>query len=563
MWPNPTGMVAAMSTWFVRGFESLAAYLAERGSRRVLILTTARRRFVPALEAALPGLSIEVFDGAEVHVPVEVLDRADAALQGADTILALGGGSAIGLAKALRRRHPQLIFVALPTTYAGSEMTSMYGITTGATKQTGRDDAVRPDAVFYDVELTRELPLVFTVQSLLNGAAHVLSILSTDSIERPIAIDALRSVVEAIEALIADPTSIDARAKAQRAAAACGAAFERGKPGVQHGLAHLLGGALRVDHAPLHAMLLPHFVAHLRSTKPDLIEALEAALAPAIRDIYTGAVVPGEHDLEHYLHDLQTRAGAPVALTSLGATREPIDAALATRPELPASLAHDALHGLRPPGRFGRIDLGSEPHALVLGRPLEGARVILLALHGRGAEAGTIARRYRDIVDDPSVAIVGLRAEHGAQRWYEVKYGTPGAGSDDEALRAIARVEAALAMLQTFGVPLHLAGFSQGACLALEVAARTNIALAGVLAPAGARLGQPNEWSSRSGLTLPVVVGAAAEDKWIARADLDATIAWFRAAGATVDDLSGPGDKHEITAAQRDRIGALIRSGGT
>ncbi|MBA2542793.1 MAG: hypothetical protein H0V17_24320, partial [Deltaproteobacteria bacterium] len=97
--------------------------------------------------------------------------------------------------------------------------------------------------------------------------------------------------------------------------------------------------------------------------------------------------------------------------------------------------------------------------------------------------------------------------------------------------------------------------------LALEVAARTQLPLAGVIAPAGARIGQPGEWAARAGLAMPVIVGVAAEDKWIARRDLDATIAWYRAAGATVDDCSGPGDKHEITPAQRALIRDLVRRG--
>ncbi len=553
-------------TYFARGFAQLAPFLWAARARRIVVLTSPRRRFVEPLCAALASFDVGVFDGAQVHVPIEVLDAADAALRDADTVIALGGGAAIGLGKALRVRHPHLGLIAIPTTFSGSEMTSMYGTTTGTTKRTGRLDAARPDAVFYDVDLVGDLPVPLAVQSLTNGIAHVISIPSTGSLEpgaRGDAEAAAATVIRAIEQLLADPTA--SRELAQRGASACGAAFELGKPGAQHGLAHLLGGALRVEHAALHSILLPHFVAHLRTTQPGLVTALERVFEPAIRDIYTGQVRPRDHDLDCYLHDLLTRASAPVALTALGetVTAQAIDTALATRPELPAAIARDALHGLRPPGALGRIDLGSEPHALMLGCELTKARAILLALHGRGAEAGTIARRYRDIVDDPAISIIGLRSLLGAPRWYGVKYGEPGAGSDPDALAAIARVETALARLASYGKPIWLAGFSQGSCLALEVAARTTIPLAGVLAPAGARIGQAPEWAARAEklADLPVVVGAAAEDKWIARADLDATIAWFRAAGATVDDLSGPGDKHEITVAQRERIRALIASG--
>jgi maleylacetate reductase len=549
-------------TFFTRGGDELHGYLRAAGRQHPLILCSPRRRFVDELAARVGG---RVFDRAQVHVPIEVLEAAEAELGDADTLIALGGGAAIGLGKALRVRHPHLGLIALPTTFSGSEMTTMYGTTTGTVKQTGRSPAAQPDAVFYNVDFVRDLPVPLAVQSLTNGIAHIISILSTgslDATQRGDAEAAAATVLRAIEAVLADPSSLEAREQAQRGASLCGAAFEHGKPGVQHGLAHLLGGALRVEHAALHSILLPHFVAYLRGTQPSLITALERVLEPRLRDIYTSAI-RAEHDLDSYLHDVLTRASAPVALTALGptVTREAIDAALATRPELSsagAEIVGDALHGLRPASALGTVDVGSEPHAVVLGcRPAQ-ARAIILALHGRGAEAGTIARRYRDIVDDPAVSIVGLRAPHGAPRWYEVKYGEPGAGDNPEVVAAIARVESALTRLRELGKPLYLAGFSQGSCLALEVAARTVVPLAGVLAPAGARLGQP-PWAPRSGLAMPVVVGAAAEDKWIARADLDATIAWYRAAGAVVEDLSSTGDKHEIAAAQRERIRALLR----
>src|SRR5690606_30792463 len=126
----------------------------------------------------------------------------------------------------------------------------------------------------------------------------------------------------------------------------------------------------------------------------------------------------------------------------------------------------------------------STPHALLAGPAPERAKRVILALHGRGAEPGTLVRRVREIVGhDPETAVVGLRAERGAQRWYAVRYGEAGAGNDPEVLRAIERVRAALARLPQ---PVFLAGFSQGACLALEVAARHDGPLAGVIAPCGA-----------------------------------------------------------------------------
>ncbi|MEI2746780.1 MAG: iron-containing alcohol dehydrogenase [Ottowia sp.] len=163
--------------------EYLGVELREWHTEGVLILASSRRH-LDALEGALGGFAVEIFDGARVHVPAEVVAAAEARLaaSGANTIVAIGGGSPIGLGKALRLARPELHFVAVPTTYAGSERTSIYGITSGGEKQTGRDPRVRPDLVVYDPELTFYLPIGLTTQSLCNAIAHVASVMSTSSL---------------------------------------------------------------------------------------------------------------------------------------------------------------------------------------------------------------------------------------------------------------------------------------------------------------------------------------------------------------------------------------------
>lgn len=528
------------------GLPRLAERLEVLGTRRVLVLAPASRRHVDAVLAALNAFTPTVFDGAQVHVPGEVVEAAERALveSKADTIVAIGGGSAIGLGKALRLTHT-VRFVAIPTTYAGSEMTTMFGITRDRDKQTGRDPKVRPDLVLYDVALTEAMPISLTVQSLFNSLAHVASIASTGSLDATVITEGFAgavTVIRAIEDLLLAPTARRAREQALRGASACAAAFDRGTPGLQHKLAHAIGGATGVDHAALHALLLPQFLAHLRATNPTVLAELERAV--------------GRPDLDAYLHDLLVRAGALVSLDALGVPPAEVRA----EPHVAAIVA-DAQHGLRPPGRAGRIDLGVEPLALLAGPHPRDAERIVLALHGRGAEAGTITRRLREIAGhDPQTSIVGLRALDGAERWYGVKYNEPGAASTPEAIAAMARVKTAIAALRSIAgrdsVPLVLAGFSQGACLALEVAARLPGALVGVFAPCGARLGQSSDWAppSRDQLAgVPILLGAAADDKWINHGDLDATAAWFRAAGALVDVLDTQGDRHEITLAQRLR----------
>ena len=315
-----------MDVVFVRDLQQLSARVRALGCTRVLVVSAPSRRFVADVTSALVAFQPTVFDGARVHVPAEVVAAARAMLAecGADTIVAVGGGSAIGLGKALRL-EADVKFIALPTTYAGSEMTSMYGITTGATKRTGRDPRVRPDLVVYDVMFTLDLPLALSVQSLANSLAHVVSVLSTDSLspeQRPAAFDAAFEVVRALDEQVREPAALDAREHAQRAASASAAIYEHGKAGVQHALAHLLGGATRLDHAALHAIILPRFITHLRTTRPELIAELETAAQ--------------HRPLDAYLLATLERAGAPTTLAQLGADPALVRAALATRPDLPA-----------------------------------------------------------------------------------------------------------------------------------------------------------------------------------------------------------------------------------
>jgi maleylacetate reductase len=315
------------------GFGYLAGWLGREQCRRVLVLAPPSRRFVDPLVTAIGAFTPEVFDGARVHVPVEVAEAARLRLAetGADAIVAIGGGSPIGLGKALRLHH-DVRFVAIPTTYAGSERTQMYGITTGSSKQTGRDPRVRPDLVIYDVALTREIPLALSVQSLCNALAHVVSAMSTGSIEGAIRSDGLAAgkvVLDAIDELLADPRALTARDHAQRGASSCAAVYDHGKPGIQHALAHLLGGATRLDHAALHSILLPRFVTYLRDTQPALVVELEAALAR-----------PG---LDAHLVAVLERAGAPTTLSALGVTPQMVRDALATRPDLPVQIAERSL----------------------------------------------------------------------------------------------------------------------------------------------------------------------------------------------------------------------------
>ncbi len=521
---------------------AIPAALDALGARRVLVVTTPGRRFVNRL--ALGDRVVGVFDRAVVHVPRAIVDEAAEALTRAkaDALLSIGGGSATGLGKALRLRH-DVHFVAVPTTWSGSEMTNIWGITEDGTKETGRDDRVRPDVVVHAPELFATLPRRTGISSLMNALAHPMSVLTTEDVVAPIeaqSIDAIRRIAWAIDQLLVSGSSRDGIAAALEGVRLGGGVIDRARVGIHHKVAHLLGGALGVDHALLHAVLLPHTVRLLASQRRG------GALAEAM----------GSADPPAHLYDVLIRIGAPRSLLSLVGDQAPaLEALVAAHPQLQEPWVQDAIVGRRPSLRDRRTMVAGE-EVTAFGAPLDRAKKVVLALHGRGADAGTLARVVEDLTErSPDVAIV---APQGAsQQWYRLSYKRPLAEHGDAVPDSIARVER---LLRELGPErTWLFGFSQGACLASETFARTTLPVQGLVAVAGSRIAPgeaPPVARSLDGAT--VILGASREDPWLAQSDLAITADGFGKAGASVTRIDANGDAHHIGALQRLAARAVL-----
>lgn len=489
----------------------------------------------------LAGLAPICFADAEAHVPAEVVEQAlaMAEAEGADAIVSLGGGSATGLGKALRRTL-SLPFVAIPTTYAGSEMTAIFGIRRGTEKQTGRDEGVRPDLVIHAVELTRALPRALTITSLMNALAHPISALSTgdlDPAQQAQATAAIGDLVEALEVLVARPRHADARAQALRGAARAAQVLDQGSLGAHHRLAHHLGGRLGAPHAALHAAILPHSTAALLAARPDL-----AAQMPVV-------------DLPGLLFSLLQRVGAATRLTQL-AEAAAVEAAVAELdPSTPmAAWARAAQLGRDPSARFVALapDLTSIP------APGRATRAVV-AVHGRGATAEAILKEARAIVGDaPEVLLLAPQAPGGG--WYPQGYAaavdTQGESLEaalDAVERAIDRAAEAVGRSNVV-----LLGFSQGACLAAEWVRRTATPVGGLVALFGAFLGPAYTAPVGSLGGLRAYLSIAEGDAWVRPADVRATAALLEAAGATVSLQIAPPGPHAVSALDRVAARALI-----
>ncbi|HEY2806688.1 MAG TPA: maleylacetate reductase [Gemmatimonadales bacterium] len=261
----------------------LAAELDREGLRHVLLLTTpGRARELDAVVAQLNPHLAGTYAGARPHVPAEAIQAARDVLERVepDACLTLGGGSAIGLGKALAQKTG-LPLVAIPTTYSGSEMTSIWGVTDGEVKRTGRDPAVAPRLVLYDPELTLSLPAESTAASGMNAIAHAVEAAyapDADPVSSLLAWDAIRRLADSLTILVNSPYDRAARAEALTGAHLAGRALDMTSMGLQHKLAHVLAGSFGLPHAQAHAALLPCVVAFNATAAPEAMDRIAAAL---------------------------------------------------------------------------------------------------------------------------------------------------------------------------------------------------------------------------------------------------------------------------------------------
>lgn len=287
------------------------------GVNRAAIVTTPGQAKLGADFAIHAGQrSVGVLPLAVMHVPVEVAAEAvtRAIGMGADGLVAVGGGSAIGLAKAIAHAIG-LPILAVPTTYSGSEMTPVVGTTDAGEKRTVRDERVRPRTVIYDPGLTLNLPIAVSMTSGLNGMAHAVEALyarEANPLTALMAEEAIRALAQGLPAIHAAPRDAEARATTLFGAWLSGFVLAHVGMALHHKLCHVLGGSFSLPHAETHSVILAHAVAY---TRP----AAEMALRRA--DIALGG------DAATYLFELTGRLGAPRALRDIGMREADLDRA--------------------------------------------------------------------------------------------------------------------------------------------------------------------------------------------------------------------------------------------
>lgn len=286
-------------------------------TRSLVIATHQQSELAHDVAQRLGDACLGIHDKAVMHVPHETVQEAmERALDlNVDCLVAAGGGSTIGLAKAIALEKP-LPILAIPTTYAGSEMTPIWGMTKDGLKTTGRNANVKPRTVIYDPELTVSLPPALSATSGMNAIAHCVEALYAENanpIASLMAEVGIRALGASLPEVVIDPSNLNARSEALYGAWLAGAVLGMVGMALHHKLCHVLGGTYNLPHAETHTVVLPHATAYNASHAPEAMEAIGRALNCDPEDA-AGAI-----------YDLEQSLNTPTTLAELGLMEDKLD----------------------------------------------------------------------------------------------------------------------------------------------------------------------------------------------------------------------------------------------
>lgn len=298
--------------------DRLGEEIERLGAQRALVLSTPEQR-ASAEEVArrIGARAAGIHDKAIMHVPIEAAEAARkvAAELRADCCVAIGGGSTTGLGKAIALTS-SLPILAIPTTFAGSEMTPIQGFTADGVKKTVRDPRMLPKTVIYDPTLLLSLPARIAGPSGMNAIAHSVEALyaqEANPVTSLMAEESIRALAQSLPTVVSEPQNLEVRAEALYGAWLAGISLATVGMALHHKLCHTLGGTFNLPHAETHTVVLPHAARYNASAAPEAMARVARAL--------------GARDAAGGLYDLAKAIGAPLSLASIGMPEHGLDRA--------------------------------------------------------------------------------------------------------------------------------------------------------------------------------------------------------------------------------------------
>ncbi len=304
----------------VFGAGAIGALAAEadfhKMSRLVVLCSASRLDFARRTTAGIADRCGGFCDASEPNMPRAAFERvlADLKRHRADGFVVVGGGSPIGLAKAAAATTG-LPYIAVVTTYSGSEMAARWRIGVAADRVTGEGPAALPATAIYDPALTLDLPPRVSAASGMNAMAHAVESLygiDTNPVVQTQAEEAIRLLGASLPRVLQNPRDLAARTDVMYGAWL--AANFRAETGLEHAIAQRVRQWFELDHAHTHAVATPYAIGFNADAVPDAIARIERAL--------------GVENAARGLYDLNVRLGLPTGLKGLGLREEDIGKAV-------------------------------------------------------------------------------------------------------------------------------------------------------------------------------------------------------------------------------------------
>lgn len=286
------------------------------GARAVMLIASGSSKpLADSLTDQMRDRVVARIDQVNPHVPIEDAEEARriAVSSSAQAVITIGGGSAIGLGKAIALEAP-VKHLTVPITYSGSEMTPIHGVTVDGLKRTGKDPKAKPHTVVYDPVLSRGLSMGVTAGSVMNAIAHCVEALYAEHrnpVTSLMAMEGLRALNSGLARVVSDRFDPDGRASLLFGACLAGTALGSVGMAIHHKICHVLGGTFGLAHGDANAVVLPHVVAANAAAEPAVIADIAEVLG--VPDAATG------------LYELAAAAGAPTSLAHLGMEAKDLD----------------------------------------------------------------------------------------------------------------------------------------------------------------------------------------------------------------------------------------------
>jgi alcohol dehydrogenase class IV len=285
-------------------------------SRLLLLCSKSRADFARRVTAAVADRCVGLCDAAGPNMPREAFERivGDIKRLDADGFIVVGGGSPIGLAKAAAAAT-KIPYIAIVTTYSGSEMSARWYIGVADDRRTGGGRAALPATAIYDPELTLDLPARVSAASGMNAMAHAVESLygvDTNPVVATMAEEAIRLLGGSLPRVVQNPRDLGARTDALYGAWL--AANFRAAVGLEHAIAQRVRQWFNLDHARTHAIAVPYAIGFNAGAAPQAMARIKRAL--------------GVPDAARGLYDLNVRLGLPTGLKDLGMREDDIGKAV-------------------------------------------------------------------------------------------------------------------------------------------------------------------------------------------------------------------------------------------